>query len=299
MKTALVLVVRVIALTIVLFVCFAIAGTLVGQADSQTAEQAGASAVTLLAVCLVEAAILTHLILRSSWTGWRLMATVFFVYFGVTTFMSQIESAVFITRLPPGMLPRLFLMGAMIAAPFSVLAVLVLGKRKPEAVETQNHSRLAMPTSEWAWKLTVIAVTYVILYFTFGYFIAWRNPAVLEYYAGIDEGSFLTHMGAELRNRPWLVPFQLMRALFWVALALPVIQMMKGQRLETAVTVAVLFGVLMTARLFLPNPYMPESVRMAHFVETGSSNFLFGLFLTWLLTAQRALGKLPIAQRAG
>src|SRR5688572_32587439 len=78
MKTALVLVVRVIALTIVLFVCFAIAGTLVGQADSQTAEQAGASAVTLLAVCLVEAAILTHLILRSSWTGWRLMATVFF-----------------------------------------------------------------------------------------------------------------------------------------------------------------------------------------------------------------------------
>ena len=287
------------ALTIILFVCFAIAGRIAGQASSQTAEQAGASALTLLAVCLLEATILTHLILRSRWTRWRLMAAVFFVYFGVTTFMSQIESAVFITRLPPGMLPRLFLMGAMIAAPFSVLAVLVLGKRKPEAVDTQRHSRLEMPVSEWAWKLALIAVTYVILYFTFGYFIAWRNPAVLEYYAGIDEGSFLTHMAAELRNRPWLIPFQLMRALFWVALALPVIQMMQGQRLETAVTVAVLFGVLMTARLFLPNPYMPEPVRMAHFVETGSSNFIFGLFLTWLLTGNRTLGKLPIAQRAG
>src|SRR5688500_19050824 len=190
------------ALTIILFVCFVIAGRIVGQASSQTAEQAGASALTLLAVCLLEATILTHLILRSRWTRWRLMATVFFVYFGVTTFMSQIESAVFITRLPPGMLPRLFLMGAMIAAPFSVLAVLVLGKRKPQAVGTQNHSRLAMPASEWAWKLTVIAVTYVVLYFTFGYFIAWRNAAMLEYYAGIDEGSFLTHMGAEQINKP-------------------------------------------------------------------------------------------------
>lgn len=54
----------------------------------------------------------------------------------------------------------------------------------------------------------------------------------------------------------------------------------------------------MTARLFLPNPYMPEPVRMAHLVETGSSNFIFGMFLTWLLTA-RALGQIPIAQRAG
>ena len=299
MKTALFVVARVIALTIILFVCFAIAGRLVGQANSQTPEQAAASALTLLTVCLVEATILTHLILRSRWAGWRLTATVFLVYFGVTTFMSQIESAVFITRLPPGMLPRLFLMGAMIAAPFSILAVLILGKRKPEPVDTQRHSRLAMPTSEWAWKLALIALTYVILYFTFGYFIAWRNPAVLEYYGGIDEGTFLAHMGAELRNRPWLIPFQLVRAMCWVALALPVIQMLKGQRLETALTVAVLFGVLMTARLFLPNPYMPEPVRMAHLVETASSNFIFGIFIAWLLTAHRPLGKIPIAQRAG
>jgi hypothetical protein len=29
---------------------------------------------------------------------------------------------------------------------------------------------------------------------------------------------------------------------------------------------------------------MPEQVRMAHLVETASSNFIFGVFIGWLLT---------------
>jgi len=228
---------------------------------------------------------MTYLILRSRWTGWRLAAAVCFVFYGVTTFMPQIESAVFLTRLPPGMLPRLFLMGALIAAPFSVLAVLILGKRKAETVDPEPNSRLVMPASEWAWKLAVIAVAYVILYFTFGYFIAWRNPAVREYYGGIDPGSFVAQMGTVLRNTPWLVPFQILRSMFWVALALPVIRMMKGQWPETALAIGLLFSVVMNAQLLLPNPYMPEPVRMAHLVETASSNLLFGFFVGWLLTA--------------
>ena len=214
---------------------------------------------------------MTYLILRSRWTGWRLIAAVFFVFYGVTTFMPQIESAVFLTRLPPGMLPRLFLMGALIAAPFSVLAVLILGKRKAETIDIERNFRLVMPAREWAWKLAVIAIVYVALYFTFGYFVAWRNPAVREYYGGIDPGSFVAQMGTVLRNTPWLVPFQILRAMCWVALALPVIRMMRGQLPETALAIGLLFAVVMNAQLLLPNPYMPEPVRMAHLVETATS----------------------------
>src|SRR6267154_1840318 len=161
MKTAAFVVLRVIALTIVLFVCYAAAGGVVGFAsDSQASEQSGASTLLLLAVCLLQVTVMTHLILRSRWTGWRLIVAVFFIFYGVTTFMPQIESAVFLTHLPPGMLPRLFLMGALIAAPFSVLAVLILGKRKAETVDTEPNSRLVMPANEWAWKLVVIALAY-------------------------------------------------------------------------------------------------------------------------------------------
>jgi hypothetical protein len=236
---------------------------------------------------LLQVVDLSHLILRSHWSGWRLIAVVFFVFYGVATFMPQIESAVFLTHLPAGMVPRLFLMGLLIVAPFSVLAVLILGKRKAESIDPAPESRLDMPPGEWAWKLALIAISYLVLYFTFGYYIAWRNPAVLEYYRGIDEGSFLVHMRTVLRDTPWLIPIQIGRALCWVALALPVIQSLKGRWPETALSIALLFSVVMNALLLLPNPYMPEPVRMAHLVETASSNFIFGILIGWLLAKRR------------
>jgi hypothetical protein len=299
MKAAVFVVSRLLALTIILFVCFAVAGGVLGQqGNSPTSEQAGAAALPLLTVCFLQAIVLTYLILRSRWTGWRLAATVFVVFYGVATFMPQIESAVFLTRLPAGMLPRLFLMGALIAAPFSLLAILILGKRKTTSADDHSSSRLIMPRSEWAWKLAVIALAYLILYFTFGYFIAWRNPAVPEYYGGSDPGSFFAQMGTVLRDTQWLIPFQLVRAMFWVALALPVIRMLKGQWAETALALGLLFAVVMNAPLLLPNPYMPEPVRMAHLVETASSNFIFGVLIGWLLTNRHAFRWVPATRNS-
>jgi hypothetical protein len=282
---------RVIALTIILFVCFAAAGAVIGpQTNPQTPERSGAAAIALLTVCLLDTLVLTHIILRSRWAGLRLMATVFIVFYGVMTFMSQIESAVFLTRLPSGTLPRLFLMGALIAAPYSVLAVLILGKAKADTAQVEGNARVVTPISEWMWKLAVIVLAYLILYFTFGYFIAWRNPALREFYGGIDEGSFLAHMRAVFRDAPWLIPFQIMRAVLWSVLALLVIRMMKGSWKETALAIGLLFAVLGSAALLIPNPFMPEAVRMTHLIETASSNFIFGMLVGWLL-ARRQLSR--------
>ena len=301
MKTALPVVLKVLALTLILFACYAIAGGVVGpRGDSPTPEEAGGAALALLAACFLITLVLTHLILRSRWGGGRLMAAVFFVFYGVTTFMSQIESAVFVTRLPPGTLPRLFLMGALIAAPYSVLAVLILGKRRADAGDAEGDARLVMPAGEWAWKLAAIALTYLILYFTFGYFIAWRDPAVREYYGGIDEGSFIAHMEALMRgDTSWLIPFQILRAMLWAALALPVVRMMKGSWPEKALAVGLLFSVVMNAQLLLPNPYMPEGVRMTHLIETASSNLIFGLVVGWLLARPHEFGQVPAPQSKG
>lgn len=283
MRTASLLILKVLALTIVLFVCFVVAGIIAGpRGNPQTPDQAAATTAPLLVVCLLTTIVMTHIIVRSRWAGWRLMATVFFVFYGVMTVMSQIESAVFITRLPPGVLPRLFLMGALIAAPFSVLAVLILGKRRSGIATTEN-ARLIMPGSEWTWKLAVIALAYLILYFTFGYFVAWQNPAVREYYGSGDAGGFLAHLGTVVRETPWLIPIQILRAMLWALLALPVIRMMKGECKETAVAIGLLFAVI-TAQLLLPNPYMPKTVRLTHLIETAPSNFIFGFFVGWLLS---------------
>jgi hypothetical protein len=289
---------RVAALAIVLFVCIAVASGVVGLVNTQPAEPDSSAALKLVVVCVLETTMIANLILRSGWTGWRLVGAVFVVFYGVTTFMPQIESAVFLTRLPPGTVPRLFLMGALIAAPFSFLAVLILGKWKGNTADLEPASRLTMPASEWLWKLAIIAVAYVILYFTFGYFIAWRNPVLRDYYGGVDNG-FLRQMGTVLRDTPWLVPFQVLRSMCWAGIAVLVIKMLKGGWLESAVTIALLFSVMMNAQLLLPNPYMPETVRMSHLVETASSNFVFGMLIGWLLMRNKGYAGLAIAQGAG
>lgn len=239
--------------------------------------------ISLLAVCFLDTIVLAYIILRSRWSGWRLITTVFFVFYGVMTFIAQIESLIF-NILPPSVLPRLFLMGVLIAAPFSLLAVLVLGKGKAESTKSNDpNSRLIMPVKEWAWKLALIAIAYMILYSTFGYFIAWKNPAVQAYYGGIDEGNFFAHMRVVFTTAPWLEPFQALRGILWALLALPVIRMMKGRWQETAIAVGMLFAVLMNSQLLLPTPLMPEAVRMAHLLETASYNFIFGYLIVWLL----------------
>jgi hypothetical protein len=294
MKTAFAVLLRVLALTMILLICFSLAGRVLGEhGGSLTPEEAGGAAVALLAVSFLITIVLTHLILRSRWAGWRLIATVFLVFYGVMTFMPHIESAVFLTRLPSGMLPRLFLMGALIAAPFSALAVLILGKSKSNAEDAAYNARLVMPTKEWAWKLAVIAIAYFVLYFAFGYFVAWKNSAVREYYGGSDEGSFLAHMRMVLTNTCWLIPFQMLRGILWAAIALPVIRMLKGRWQETALALGLLFAVT-NAQLLLPNPYMPEAVRMSHLIETASSNFIFGFLIGWLLTPRHEFANVPV-----
>ena len=284
--------IRVIAVTVVYFVCFAVVSgaLLAGAAGPPDPAEAGATLLALFLVSLINAAVWSYLTLRSRWTGWKLVVTIFLLFYGVSTVQPQIESAYFISRLPPGILPRLFLAGLIMAMVFAPLAVLILGKANSSADTT---SPLTMTTGAWIAKLALIVFVYLVLYFTFGYFIAWRNPAVRSYYGGGDPAGFIAQITNLVRTEPLLFLLQAARALLWAALALPVIRMMKGERWERGLAVALLFAV-MTSQLLLPNPLMPAEVRMAHLIETASSNFLFG----WLVVLILGGLKKPYSARA-
>ncbi|HKY29036.1 MAG TPA: hypothetical protein VJM12_13940 [Pyrinomonadaceae bacterium] len=288
MKVAIVTAIRFLAVTILYFICFAfVSGALLSTAIEQPAPaDASATLLPLLIVSLINAAVWTYVILRSRWSGWKLVMTVFLVSYGVSTVMSQIETAYFVTRLPPGVLARLFLAGMLTSVLFAPLAVLFHGKFKSQPNEKVRESRLSMPVRAWIVKLCLIVIVYVFLYFTFGYFIAWRNPAVQAYYGGTDPGSFISHITNLLRSEPLLFLLQAGRALLWTVIAVPVIQMTKGKWWEAGLAVALLFGVFMNSLLLLPNPLMPAEVRMAHLVETATSNFLFGWLIVLILRAR-------------
>jgi len=289
MKSSLKILIRVFVLSVVYFICFAaVSGALLQSANPQPSpDQAAAALAALVVISLLNSLVLSYVILRSRWSGWKLIFAIFFVFYGVVTVMSQIETAFFVTSLPPGMLPRLFLSGAIIAAIFAALAVLILGKAKSRAIRSDNDSNLDMTGGQWLTRLSIIVIAYVVIYFTFGYYVAWQNPAVRSYYGGSDPGTFLVQVAGAVRDRPLLLPLQIVRALMWTALAVPVIRMMKGPWWEAGLAVSLLFSVVMCSQLLLPNPFMPEEVRMVHLLETSTSNFLFGWLLVFVLRGRR------------
>lgn len=285
MKETLITIARLVALTVLYFICFAaVSGALFSSIAQQPAPEQANAAVALFVVSSLNTAVLAYVILRSHWVGWKLVVAIFILFFGITTVMPQIETAFFVTHLPSGILPRIFLAGAIIAALFSPLAVLILGKRKDHKPDSNGNSRLNMPIGTWVWKESLIVVVYLIIYLTFGYFIAWQNAAVRAYYGGSDPGSFLAQLINLPRDTPWLLPLQVVRAMLWTALAVVVIRMLRGRWWEAGLAVALLFAVLMNSQLLIPNPFMPQEVRKVHLLETASSNFLFGFLLVWVLS---------------
>ena len=275
LKNVIILGLKVVVLAFLLFVCFLVASVAVGLSDSaQTVDST--STMMVLTMCALDTIVLSYPIIRSRWTGWRLVVTIFFVFYGVMTFLSQIETVVFLQYLveivPAEMIPKLFMQGAITAALFSPLAILIHGRMRRCKEPWKPSRRLIMPWKEWTWKLALIAVIYVVVYVSFGSFVFMQlaGEAAQEYYAN-------------LQLPEWILLFQAVRAMIWTALALPVIRMMKGRWWEAGLAVALLFSVLMSANLLIPNPFMPETIRMAHFVEVSSSNFLFGWIVVWLL----------------
>ena len=274
---------RIAGLTIVLIAANGLGSKLLPaiDADPQAAQASAPFLGIVVLVMLLQTIALTYPIVRSKWSGWRLSGAVFVLLFGTATFMSQIESLFYLRgRMPAGMQAGLFEMGLFVAAVFAPIAVLVLGKWKPRAGE---ESRITWrPRAGWWRRVVASGAIYLALYYLFGYYVAWKNPALRDFYGGTDPGSFLAQMTNVIRDTPWMLPLQFVRGLLWVALAVLVILMMNSRRWEGALALALLFGVPSLYLLF-PNPLMPDEVRLVHLVETLPYQLLFGAFAGWWL----------------
>ena len=280
------------ALLYILFVVLFILGSLpvaAAMPPDQTSEPGLLGPVAgLLVISLANVLVIGALILTSRWRGWRLALGLAPAYYGAVTFLTQIETWYFLTSLSvePRLLPRLFAMGIPTAFVFVPLAVWILRRGDTEGEAPEERTPIA--AREWAWRLAVIAVAYVVLYWTAGYFIAWQNPELRAFYGQPGEAApFLAHTADTLRNNPWFLPFQLLRGVLWTLCALPVILGSRVNVWWTALLVGLLFSVPQNVAHLIANPLMPvASVRLSHMIETAVSNFVFGLIVTWLLYPQ-------------
>lgn len=286
-RSILILALKVLTLTIVFVILFLIGNTIFSPVDpsGMTTEEMNMAPLALLVVALIDTLILTWLILRSRLYGWRLMAVVAFVLYGVKTFTSIIEAWYFMTNVTSEMVPRLFLQTVPLVLIFPLVAVLVLGKAKKEDdADEATNTRMAMPAGQLVLKVVFLAaVVYSALFFGAGYYIAFRNPELLAYYGTSDPGSFLAQLGVLWAMDPLVFVLEFLRGALWIALAVPIIRWNKGGAWETGLLVALTFALVQNDIHLVPNPLMPPSVRLSHFIETASSNFIWGLAIVWLL----------------
>jgi hypothetical protein len=298
MKVAAVFALRVLVLTLVLIIVFMIAIKVAGIAQAPLpsaeaastptaqAQQAASLLRPLLAYTFLVSLVTGWIIQSSRWCGLKLIAALVFTFYGLMTFISQIESIAYLrAKMPPGLIRNLFVMGAVVAVLFVPVAALIMGKiRGPE----QPHAERVLTLKSQAARFCILAIVYVVLYYLFGYYVAWQNPELRLYYSGTTEvKSFYQMMRSTATGTPWMLAFQFGRGLLWTLFAYPVVKMLNTRRIETAGIIAALFGVWSFV-LLMPNPLMPASVAHSHFWETLWSDLLLGAIVGWVLAADES-----------
>jgi hypothetical protein len=278
-----------LALLLVLFVAFFILGSMLitELPEGATSDPGPVSETTgLLIYAGTHVLIILFLILTSRWEGLTLSAALSFSYYGAVTFLTQIETWYFLSSLTVSeeLLFQLFLMGMPVAFLFIPLAVWIVGKQRVTSNSDKKFMQ-SIPPTQWFWKLVLISVLYVILYWMAGYFIAWQNPELRAFYGSPGQITpFFEHTVNTFRNDTGLFGFQVFRALLWTFCAMPIIRGSGVNVWWTALLVGLFLSVPQNVGHLLANPLIPDaSVRMSHLIETATSTFLFGLIIVWLL----------------
>lgn len=206
--------------------------------------------------------------------GWKLSGTLFVLYFGINQLNTLDEALLFKVGLKATHVLHMMATGFLNSLVFSPLLVLILGcwKKAP-----QEDLRPLMPRSaaDWVGRIMLGDLLYILCYDVAGIL---TFHFVKDFYTGIKPpgpGSILE--------------MEIFRGFIYVAAGLAVAHGMKGQRTRAAMALGLSFPILAgVAPLLLPNPFLPDYVRLAHGFEIGISNFVYGILLGHLLTRKAA-----------
>jgi len=232
-------------------------------------------------VSALNAGIILKLIYKARYAGWKLAGLVFLVSFGIQYFMSQIETVWFNDSLglPGNGIAAIVLGGAFTLVAFIAIAIWITGKFKYEPDKSNDTSGFRFSVKK---ILLLSAVIWPLIYFAFGYFVAWQFEEVRLLYSGTAEmDSLLEIMKGNFQSGLYL--FQIFRGFLWVFIGILVLRMARGTKISKGILLGLLFTILGSSGLLLPNPIMPEMVRMAHLLETSTSSFIWGFIISWTL----------------
>lgn len=251
--------------------------------------QAGNVLLLLFVASLLQAIVVTYLVLEAKWGGWKVTGALFLVILNLWV-QATIETVPYLrARLSPNFWRQTLVMGVVTATLFAPFAVWILGGfRRAERVESSERARWS--GARWIGTLAATTGAFVVLYYLCGYYIAWQNPALRQFYSGTTEiRSFWGQMAFTWSGTPWMFPFQAGRGLLFVGLTLPAVRMLRGGAQRVAFGTALMYAAWDgSTGLIIPNPFMPPTVAHTHAVELVVWGLLFGAFVGWSMSRGRS-----------
>ena len=257
--------------------------------NSFDANQALGPLPGIFMTALLQTLIVTWYTNRTQLSGTNLGIVIFTMIFGVQFFMSQIETLYFLDSIQ---IPWQIILGQVLAGVgVGFLAAALCVRYRNKLDKLQDNLKLGfnnLPVNIAIRRFTILAFAYTLIYYIFGYFVAWQFPALREYYSGSTElVPFLPYMREALTGEPQLVLFQIFRGYLWAGIAyMATMNLPKAKHWERIVIVGLAMSIGLAFPILVPQNYMPTAVRLGHFPELLSSNFVFGVIAAWLFAKE-------------
>jgi hypothetical protein len=156
----------------------------------------------------------------------------------------------------------------------------------PTHLQKENYKQVSI-------KILLIALVYFIIYNLFGYFIAWQFEETRMFYTGSAEQiGFLKSMLQNISD-PSFVLVHTFRGILFALAGYLLHTIIRCSRIKKVEIMALLFGGF-GFQIILPNPLLPEMVRISHFIETTISMLVFGAIVGLIFTYKKRIN-LPAA----
>ncbi|PKP48289.1 MAG: hypothetical protein CVT92_16240 [Bacteroidetes bacterium HGW-Bacteroidetes-1] len=161
----------------------------------------------------------------------------------------------------------------------------LIAKRKPSNVQFSERKENFNQVGK---KILRIATVYFVLYNLFGYFIAWQFEETRAFYTGsVENIGFFPSMWQNISNPTFVIVHVFRGILFGVAGYIfdKILNFLRNRKI---IIMSLIFGGF-GFQIVLPNPLLPEMVRISHFIETTTSMLLFGALVGLILNYTKRL----------
>jgi len=274
--------------TVIMLITWSV-GFVLGNGITRTipppANDPSSTALSFFIVCLINSFLLSTLVWTTRAYSGLIKGTALILYlFVIQFFLAQMETFFFSESIgiSMGQIASILIAGFVMSV-ITVASGIVIANRMNNSL-VKTHFTFVIPRwSRWILPMVLSAcLIYPLIYLIFGYYIAWQSESLRVYYTqSAALNPFFFQSASAFSDGIYF--FQMLRGGIWVAISLPVVLMLRHTHAFQYFLIGLLSALLPATLLFIPNPYMPADVAMTHFVETSTSNFLWGIVITFIV----------------